>query len=75
MNLYILKPIKEWTPWYDKTNGVIVRAETEESARKSASTRYGNEGREVWLMPDKTSCKVLTADGKREVIMVDFSAT
>lgn len=74
MNLYILRPIENWKSWYDKCFGVILQAETEEAARKLASECNGDEGPDVWLNPDKTSCNILTAGDKEKVIMIDFAA-
>ena len=74
MNLYILGPVEDWTPWYDKCFGVIVRAGSEWKARTMASEQHGDEGPDVWLTHEKTSCKLLLAEGEEEVIMVDFNA-
>ena len=32
-----------WSPWYDKAFGFVVRAETEEEARKLANEEGGDE--------------------------------
>ena len=37
MKLWLLKPIKRWTVWYDKAFGFVVRAATEDEARAAAS--------------------------------------
>jgi hypothetical protein len=74
MKFYILKPKKYWQPWYDKTFGVIVRAENESEARQLASKMAGDEGSEVWLDPSTTVCDILLAEGPPEVIMVDFKS-
>jgi hypothetical protein len=73
----MLRPVEgapEWTPWYDKAFGVIVRADTEEEARDMASECRGDEGKAVWLDESKTTCVELTPDGEKEIIMVDFAA-
>ena len=75
--LWILRPIpkcKEWVPWYDKCFGVVVRAPDEEAARALASNENGDEGEEVWLNENKTSCIELTGDGPAEVVITDFAA-
>ncbi len=74
MNLYILKPVEHWVPWYDKCFGVIVRADTERKARELASEQHGDEGPEVWLNSEKTTCEYLMAEGEQEVIMINFAA-
>lgn len=71
--LYILEPVKDWKPWYDKLFGVIVRARTEKQARKMASKYAGDEGKEVWLDADKTTCTLLLNEGDVEVIMTNFA--
>ena len=90
MKLWILRPIEgveDWDPWYDKSFGHIVRAESEEEARGIVSGKsevfdcdndsfegfYGDEGPDVWLSKDKTTCVELTANGGVEHIMVDFA--
>jgi hypothetical protein len=93
MQLWILRPrfdvlarsVHPWTPPWDKTMGVLVRAETEAEARRLAQTKAGNEGRgiysrfglaedeiaeDVWLTPDWTSCDELTSTGEKGVILV-----
>jgi hypothetical protein len=93
MQLWILQPqlsvlereAHPWTPPFDKTLGVLVRAGSEVEARQLAQSKAGNEGQgvysrlglaedemaeEVWLKPEWTSCDQLTAEGKSEVIMV-----
>jgi hypothetical protein len=93
MQLWILRPRLDvlereahpWTPPFDKTLGVLVRAESGAEARKLAQTKAGFEGQgvylrlgvaedemaeDVWLKPEWTSCDVLAAEGEPEVIMV-----
>ena len=78
MKLWILRPIDglvpdPWDNWYDKYFGFVVRAKSEDEARLIVSSgRCGDEGKEVWLDPSWTSCKHLTGDGNREVIIADF---
>jgi hypothetical protein len=40
VRLWLLRPVESgsafWEPWYDKAFGFVVRAETEEDARKSS---------------------------------------
>jgi hypothetical protein len=83
MKLWELRPLdgrREWSPWYDKAFGFVVRAETQEDARKIVASAYeqgmqkgpGNEGPEVWIDPDATSCVELVAEGDPKIIIVDF---
>ncbi len=43
MKLYLLRPLKVWQPWYDKCFGMVIRANSEEEARKEASNHSGDE--------------------------------
>jgi hypothetical protein len=75
-----------WTPPYDKTFAVVVRAKDEAAARTLAEGVAGNEGRgiyrlfgytedqladEVWLDRDYTDCVVLEPAGEPGVIVYD----
>ena len=93
MRLWLLKPVEglpnddnPWIPWYDKAFGHVVRAETEQEARRLANEAGGEEsgprresfyfsndfhGGEVWLHQKYTTCVELTPDGQAEVIMSD----
>jgi hypothetical protein len=94
MRLWILRPRLEvlereahpWTPPWDKTMGVLVRAETEADARRLAQTKAGHEGQgiykdwgasddeiaeNVWLDEAWTTCDELTVSGEPSVILVD----
>jgi hypothetical protein len=42
------RAVHPWTPPYDKTFAVVVRAEDEEAARSLALTVGGNEGRGIY---------------------------
>jgi hypothetical protein len=93
MRLWLLQPRPEvlarpahpWTPPFDKTMRVLVRAASEGEARRLAQTKAGNEGRgiyqalglsedeiadDVWLTSSWTICEVLTSDGEPGVILV-----
>lgn len=80
MKLWILRPAKEsllWNPWYDKAFGFVIRAETEEDARRIAQENAGDETRynaPAWTDPVNSTCIELTADGPEEEIMRDFAA-
>ena len=70
--LWILRPVKSWEPWYDKSNGFVVRADSEADARRLASADAGDEGIEAWLDAAKTTCVELLASGTSEVVICDF---
>ncbi|HXB02434.1 MAG TPA: hypothetical protein VNV15_06415 [Opitutaceae bacterium] len=71
-----------WDPWYDKAFGMVVRAETEEGARKLANTAGGVEkgpieddpyrtGGDPWLDGTQSTCVELMPDGPSEVVIRD----
>jgi hypothetical protein len=81
----LARPAHPWTPPYDKTFGLLVRAETEMDARQLAQAKAGHEGlgiyqklgaledevaTDVWLDPTWTSCDVPEAAGEPGVILV-----
>ena len=90
-NLYILRPEEglvaednPWSPWYDKCFGFVVRATSEEAARKLAQEKAGDEKRgeflkqkisntkTPWLDPKYSTCEVLEAEGEIGIVMEDF---
>ena len=85
MKIWILTPVdglpdndNPWIPWYDKSFGFIVRAETEEEARKFAHDEAGYENRgefsiQPWLDSKYTTCSELTGEGTPGVVMGDFA--
>lgn len=79
MKLFILTPRpfvegrNPWGTWYDKAFGFIVRAETEDDARRYANEVCGDEG-PVWTHEKYTYCTILKDDGTPGVIMHDFRA-
>jgi hypothetical protein len=85
MELYLLRPISgqeeegAWDPWYDKCFGFVIRAESEETARKLADTNAGDENLKdthPWLDSKQSTCTPLHADSdnKEEIIIRDFNA-
>ena len=93
MKLWILKPVDNlpkhddpWKPWCDKALGFVVRAETEEEARKLAHEQSGDEnpgavlGNKIadtnspWLDAKCSTCAELTAEGEVGVVLRDFRA-
>lgn len=86
MILWLLRPRdlsdndNPWYPWYDKCFGYVIRAETEQAARKLAHENAGDENREgflktkePWLDKKYSTCVELVNDGKSEIIIQDFS--
>ena len=75
MNLYLLKRI-EPADW-DQTEALVVRAETPTEARALvvAECRYEDGGPGAWLGPLKTTCDLLTPDGKPGVIVQDYKSS
>jgi len=75
MQLWILSPVEgrdEWSPWYDKAFGFVVRAECESDARAIAAEGHGDEGKEAWLSSDSSTCELLLDEGKPGQIISDF---
>lgn len=63
-----------WEKWYDKAFGFVVRAETENEARRMAQEQSGDEGDTAWLSSEFSTCTELTADGEAAVVIRDFAA-
>ena len=82
MKLWLLRPITKkkggpWDPWYDKSFGFVVRAETEEKAREIADENAGDENHDEkhpWLNSYYSVCEELLKKGKEEIIMKDFAS-
>lgn len=84
MKLWILKPKQSlekndnpWEPWYDKNHGFVIRAESENDARKIAHNEAGDENnskfsKEPWLDSKYSSCDVLLEDGEAGLIMEEY---
>lgn len=73
MRLWLLKREK-MRPYYDVADGFIVRAETEDDARKIASLDAGDEGNTTWLSAKYSSCEPLSEIGPAQSILRDFNA-
>lgn len=91
MRLWILKARDGLSdgddPWgyspFDKINGLVVRAESEERARNLAQASGKDEIRQIlaqdakespvdtWLSPRYSTCEELPSDGDEGVILVD----
>ena len=93
MKLWILRPVENlpdgdnpWDPWYDKTFGFVVRAETEDQAREFAHNEGADENRgrflgrviantkEPWKDARYTTCIELTTHGEPGVVIEDHRA-
>lgn len=78
MQLWLLRPLLPWNPWYDKTLGFVVRASSARAARRLAAAMAEYEfvdKANPWLDPLFTTCRLLTPHGKAEVVIQDFHAT
>lgn len=84
MNLWLLRPVEglpdsdnPWKPWYGKSFGFVVRAETEKIARKLAQAKSGDEdssGYTPWVDEKYATCVVLEPSGDEEIVIQDFEA-
>ena len=70
MKLWLLLRINDDKLGYDEYYAHIIRAETEESARKLAPV--GDEGVEVWLNSAYSTCEVLEAEGPEGEILSEY---
>lgn len=62
---------------YDCKAGFVIRARTEESARKIANENGSDEVRsnpEFWLTPKTATAEEITSKGNEEIILTDFRA-
>lgn len=81
MKLWLLEPIdKHDSPFgcfYDVYDGFVVRAETEQQARKIACDAADREekwrAQSPWLNPEHTTCDEVLVDGEPGVVMSSFS--
>ena len=80
MRLWKLQPADAaLTPWGFRARGFVVRAVSEEAARRVVVEHAddeligtGGEGAEAWLDPAFTACTPIPVDGPPEIIMRDF---
>ena len=77
--LWLLKPIDSkspgWIPPYDKIFGFVIRAETEEKARRLAQNNGGDETRfqsYPWMNRKESTCVELTPEGDDEIILSSY---
>ena len=83
MTLWILRPVNNlpiqhpWKPWYDKTFGFVIRAESEHNARLIADENAGSENHDSknpWLNSEMSTCLELLPYGEEEEILRDFAS-
>ncbi len=76
MKLWLLRPQNErddrWD--WDCAYGFVVRAATEDHARRYAAGQAGDEGEDTWMSQAVTTCEELTQDGDPGVVLQDFNA-
>jgi len=76
--IWELRPINEdaghWVPWYDKSFGFVVIADSEGEARRRAAEYPGDEGAAVWLDSTETTCEEIDGDDEARVVISDFRA-
>ena len=58
MRLWVLKRLTE-QPVYDANNGFVIRASDPSEARMIATSYTCDEGKDVWLSTDTSSCDEL----------------
>jgi len=69
--IYLLTRLDE--VGYDEFDGWVIRAKSEEEARKLANECCGNEG-EMWNDKDMVACILVEPDGDADVILSSFNA-
>lgn len=61
---------------YDNYQGFVVRAASDDDARRIASeSAHGGQSEEnitAWLNPELTTCEAIEPDGEGELILADF---
>lgn len=50
----------------------VIRAETEQDARKWGGNFYADEGIQAWLDPSKSMCIELAPDGEADQVYIDM---
>lgn len=70
--IYLLKRVRGHEKANDEFQGFVVRASSEEQARKMVDDR--NCWDDDFLDPKKTTCEKLLSKGKSEILLEDFNA-
>ena len=70
-----------WSPWYDKTFGMVIRADSEKEAREVGQhkCKHNDECKEgittePWIDENYSTCIQLSYEGEKKVILEDFMA-
>lgn len=88
MKLWILRPRQNlpigddpWEPWYDKCFGFVIRAASEDDARRIANSGAGDENQrgrvdlKPWLDAKYSTCEPLEADTEDPgIVICDFKS-
>lgn len=60
---------------YDQLSAVVIRANSQKSARSYAAIYAGDEGPDFWKDKTKTTCEILTAEnGDSGYVIKDYRA-
>jgi hypothetical protein len=70
MTIWVLQ--REDSAGWDEAGGFVVRAPTEDAARRRAALAHRAEPAELWLDPRVTTCEEVPQDGPLEVVLVDY---
>lgn len=54
----------------DCVNAMLVRAKSAPAARRLAASCARDEGRDTWLSPSKSSCRLFPVDGFLEHVVI-----
>jgi hypothetical protein len=71
MMLYLLEMIMVLDRGYDYYEAKLVRAKSEDEARKIANEIVGDEGK-IWEDKELVACKIIKKMGNSEVIISSF---
>jgi hypothetical protein len=79
MKLWLIYPIKtqdEYHPCdaYDTAQGFVVRAKSAKRARQIASDFSGDEGKDTWLLSEKSCCLIIPSTGDEKMVLRSFKA-
>ncbi len=72
MKLFLLERLDE-TDW-DESEGFVIRAKDEVSARVIAGEQDNNNNKSRWMDHQRTSCNEISQDGHEGVILESFNA-
>ena len=72
MKLWMISRNNKTNIWYDENIAHIIRAESEEKARALAAEDACDEGENMWLNKDETTCSEIDKTGDEEIILTSF---